>query len=188
MTRTVVIAIDSSPLSRYAFDWAMDRVYNNEKDELLLLHVQEFEKASPAYYVGLNAYSALAEAQHLNSEEDVQPEALLVLNNYMHLCQERNIRTFRHELIPYTSNPGAAICSFVTKLMEKTNTGEDRGNEMTLVLGSRELGFFGRAFLGSTSDYCVTHCPCPVIVVKKTPENTKAESAAPAESGETIIV
>jgi len=35
-----------------------------------------------------------------------------------------------------------------------------------LIVGSRELGFFGRAFTGSTSDYCMYNCPCPVIVAK----------------------
>lgn len=43
-----------------------------------------------------------------------------------------------------------------------------------LVIGSRGLGTFKRAFLGSTSDYCVHHCQCPVIVVKNHP--SKEES------------
>ncbi|KAJ3063198.1 hypothetical protein HK102_008541 [Quaeritorhiza haematococci] len=36
-----------------------------------------------------------------------------------------------------------------------------------LVIGSRGMGTFKRAFLGSVSDYCVHHCNCAVIVPKR---------------------
>ena len=47
----------------------------------------------------------------------------------------------------------------------------------TLILGSRGLGAFKRAFLGSVGDYCVHHCHCPVIVVKhpESPSRSKTE-------------
>ncbi len=35
-----------------------------------------------------------------------------------------------------------------------------------LIVGSRDLGTLKRAFVGSTSDYCVHHCHCPVTIVK----------------------
>jgi len=61
------------------------------------------------------------------------------------------------------------LCTYIEKMMDKNNKamGEDLAKEFTLVVGSRELGFFSRTFLGSTSEYCVNHCPCPVVVVKK---------------------
>ena len=36
-----------------------------------------------------------------------------------------------------------------------------------LVIGSRGMGVLKRSFLGSTSDYCIHHCVCPVIVIKE---------------------
>jgi nucleotide-binding universal stress UspA family protein len=46
-----------------------------------------------------------------------------------------------------------------------------------LIMGNRGLGalkryiyfvnfFINRTFLGSTSDYCIHHCHCPVLIVK----------------------
>ena len=34
-----------------------------------------------------------------------------------------------------------------------------------LVVGSRRRGRLARLMLGSTSQACVQHCPCPVVVV-----------------------
>lgn len=36
-----------------------------------------------------------------------------------------------------------------------------------LILGSRDLSTLKRTFIGSTSDYCVHHCHCPVLIVKQ---------------------
>jgi nucleotide-binding universal stress UspA family protein len=35
-----------------------------------------------------------------------------------------------------------------------------------LILGSRDLSTLKRTFVGSTSDYCVHHCHCPIMIVK----------------------
>ncbi|CAI5466938.1 unnamed protein product [Closterium sp. Yama58-4] len=35
-----------------------------------------------------------------------------------------------------------------------------------LILGSRGMGPVKRMLIGSVSDYCVNHAPCPVVVVK----------------------
>lgn len=35
-----------------------------------------------------------------------------------------------------------------------------------LVIGSRDLSTLKRTFIGSTSDYCVHHCHCPVMIIK----------------------
>jgi nucleotide-binding universal stress UspA family protein len=53
-----------------------------------------------------------------------------------------------------------------------------------LVIGSRGLGTFKRAFLGSTSDYCVHHCQCPVIVVKQQQQEQKETMKLPSASKE----
>lgn len=46
-------------------------------------------------------------------------------------------------------------------------------NANALIIGSRGLGAFKRAFLGSVSDYIVHHSQVPVVVVKESNNDTK---------------
>lgn len=53
----------------------------------------------------------------------------------------------------------------------------EKMNAMALVIGSRGLSSLKRAFLGSTSDYCVHHAHCPVLVVKDVSQRKPAAAA-----------
>lgn len=54
------------------------------------------------------------------------------------------------------------------------------GAEM-LVLGSRGLGGFAGLLLGSVSQQCAHHAPCPVVIVRRGP--TDEDSTQPSGSG-----
>lgn len=43
---------------------------------------------------------------------------------------------------------------------------EEAADAQLLVIGSRGLGSFAGALLGSVSEHCVRHAPCPVVVVR----------------------
>ena len=36
-----------------------------------------------------------------------------------------------------------------------------------MIMGSRGMGSVKKAIIGSVSDYCVNHAPCPVLIVRK---------------------
>lgn len=40
-SRTIAIAIDESHFSAHAFEWALDNVIHNERDEVLLINVRK---------------------------------------------------------------------------------------------------------------------------------------------------
>ena len=44
-----------------------------------------------------------------------------------------------------------------------------------IVVGSHGYGFWGRAFLGSTSDTVIHHAPCSVLVVRKKSDGSSAK-------------
>ncbi|OMO69610.1 Universal stress protein A [Corchorus olitorius] len=41
-----------------------------------------------------------------------------------------------------------------------------------LVVGSRGLGPFQRVFVGTVSEFCVKHAECPVVTIKRSPNET----------------
>jgi nucleotide-binding universal stress UspA family protein len=59
------------------------------------------------------------------------------------------------EMSVIEGQPGPALCRFATDI-----------DATTIVVGSRGLGRFKRALLGSVSDYVVRNAPCAVVVTR----------------------
>jgi nucleotide-binding universal stress UspA family protein len=155
--KTIVIAVDHTPVAQYAFEWAVEHLVDRENDELILLHVQEsaFNAAKdiPTFF------------DYLNTVDEIDSPAMEVINRYIRLCKLLKIRNFKQDVITEHHGAGPALCAYIENLMEKM-IGESPP-ELTLVVGSREVGVVMRTLFGSTSEYCSLHCPCPVIVIKR---------------------
>lgn len=149
--RVVIVAIDESETSQHAFEWAVKNILKPE-DHLRLIHVQPFHEVQ-------DIVSSMPVAMPIYSAGKVRQQSIDCARLYADMCANMGIKDYKEDIILEDGSAGAAICEYVDNMAKITS-------DMTLVLGSRELGFFGRAFIGSTSEHCVRHCACPVAVVK----------------------
>jgi nucleotide-binding universal stress UspA family protein len=99
----------------------------------------------------------------------VREESMEIAKKFAKLCKDLGIKDFKEDIILEDGSSGAAICEYVKNLPSK------RDDDLILIMGSRELGFFKRAFLGSTSEHVVRNCHCPVMIVKLPHKAVKSE-------------
>ncbi|RCW39632.1 universal stress protein family protein [Halopolyspora algeriensis] len=58
-------------------------------------------------------------------------------------------------------------------MVEETLDADTSEDADLLVVGNRGHGTFTRALLGSVSQYCMHHAPCPVVVVRPDSEHNR---------------
>ncbi|KAJ3386026.1 Cysteine dioxygenase [Entophlyctis sp. JEL0112] len=152
-SRIIAIAVDSSKYSEYAFDWAINNVVRPESDQIVIMNVRPIASLPTVYgalYVDFaKDFEKMDEANKKESHDLLRAYAgKLPANKY-------NIRG-----VALRGDPRDEIAYKV----------EDIKADM-LIIGSRGLGAFKRAFLGSVSDYLVHQLKIPVII----PRPTEAE-------------
>eukprot|EP00270_Netrium_digitus_P021789 TRINITY_DN9549_c0_g1_i5.p1 TRINITY_DN9549_c0_g1~~TRINITY_DN9549_c0_g1_i5.p1 ORF type:complete len:163 (+),score=46.50 TRINITY_DN9549_c0_g1_i5:155-643(+) len=156
--RKIIVAVDRSEGGQYAFSWALDKVIR-PSDSLVIVNVRAtvldlFQQ--DVFYGEAEEVTALDKKLMLESEE--------LLTRLHEEAATRNVSPVDYVMLE--GDPRDAIVG------ETMKQGAD-----ILVLGSRGLSAIARMFLGSVSDYCVHHAPCPVIIVKK-PEAAVPSSQA----------
>ncbi|KAJ3355935.1 hypothetical protein HDU83_002220 [Entophlyctis luteolus] len=144
--RIIAIAVDASKYSEYAFDWAVKNLVRPETDQIVIMNVRPVATLPTVYgalYVDFaKDFEKLDEANKRESHDLLRAYAgKLPVNKY-------NIRG-----VALRGDPRDEIAYKV----------EDIKADM-LIIGSRGLGAFKRAFLGSVSDYLVHNLKVPVII------------------------
>eukprot|EP00475_Leptophrys_vorax_P018705 TRINITY_DN2557_c0_g1_i1.p1 TRINITY_DN2557_c0_g1~~TRINITY_DN2557_c0_g1_i1.p1 ORF type:complete len:217 (-),score=53.80 TRINITY_DN2557_c0_g1_i1:49-699(-) len=171
-TRTLIIGVDESEMSEFAFNYMVEAVYRST-DLVILAHIQPksiLKDVARAFDSSAPVYERLGSA--------LRQENLEIIQKYTRLCQDNSIRNVRQEVVVDHDGIGPTLVKLVGKYQEVRALGS-----VILIVGSRELGFFGRAFTGSTSDYCLHNSPGPVIVAKmglRKKEKDDKEAAAAA--------
>ncbi|XP_052798680.1 universal stress protein Slr1101-like isoform X2 [Mya arenaria] len=126
-TRTVVIGIDDSDHSEYAFD------------------------------------SSLLTDPNIISEmlRDTEEQICELVDKYALKMKEKHLNGHIKQL---SGKPGEAIIE-----------GAIEENATLLMIGTRGRGKVRRTFLGSVSDYCLHHAPCPVLICRHRTANIKKD-------------
>lgn len=140
--RNVVIAVDNSENSEWAFDWYCENFFKPGQ-KVILLHI-------PDVYVNATTMSAAKVAEYQNNAE-AKTKALR--DKFIQSANKRNITAeFKVEA---GDKPGQVIC----EVAQKTDA-------VFVVTGTRGMGKFRRTVLGSVSDFVVHHAHCPVLVAR----------------------
>ncbi|TPX57747.1 hypothetical protein SpCBS45565_g08159 [Spizellomyces sp. 'palustris'] len=148
ITRVVVIALDSSKSSDYAFNWALDNFLSPEKDLCVLVNVRPIAAVPGPFGTAYMDFTDYV----VQVEERYRTESHALLQRYASLVKKRKIAV---KAIAMRGDPREELCRKVEEL-----------DADAFILGSRGLGTLKRVILGSISDYCVHHVKCPVLVIK----------------------
>ncbi|XP_028777556.1 universal stress protein PHOS34 isoform X2 [Neltuma alba] len=164
MKMKAVVAIDESDGSFYALKWALDNLFApmaavgplaTDPDPppneglLFLVHVQP-TFYPPVYPVGPAAFAAPAVMDAVKkAQEEISAR---IISKALQMCKDKLVRA---ESVIMNGDPREMICQAAEKMQVDL-----------LVMGSRGLGTFKRAILGSVSDYCAHHAKTPILIVK----------------------
>ncbi|TYH76883.1 hypothetical protein ES332_D04G116400v1 [Gossypium tomentosum] len=177
----IMVVIDESDESFHGLQWTLDNLFgcitataapeqpeaNDEAgSRLITLSLVHVQQAFHLHYVPAGPGGTVSTAFYIPSsvEESVkkaqQQIAKALVSRASDMCKDKmNIEV---ETLVFEGDPKEKICRAAQEM-----------HVDLLVIGSRNLGKFKRAFLGSVSDYCAQHANCPVLIVKSPKEASK---------------
>ncbi|XP_005108725.2 universal stress protein YxiE [Aplysia californica] len=143
---TVVIAMDGSEHSFYAFEWYMDFL-NKPGDHLLVVHSPDNKShlRTPVMSIDGSAVFRMVE----KSEEEVNKIVIQIKDK----LTKSGISA---RLMRLTGDAGHAIVKAA-----------DENKANLIITGSRGLGAVRRTLVGSVSNYVLHHAHCPVLVCQR---------------------
>nr|XP_022297834.1 universal stress protein A-like protein isoform X2 [Crassostrea virginica] len=138
----IVMAVDYSNNSEWAFDWYVTN-FHKPGNKVILLHV-------PESYINATTMSP-GRVMELQRESDGKTSDLK--QKFIDKASKLGIEAeFRVE---NADKPGHAIVDVAQK-----------ENATFVVTGTRGMGKFRRTIMGSVSDFVVHHAHCPVLVCR----------------------
>ncbi|RUS79173.1 hypothetical protein EGW08_013081 [Elysia chlorotica] len=146
MTRTVVLAIDDSEHSEYAFDFYLKHLLV-KGDNIVVVHVSEYHSVVQAPAV-LNDPFVVSQ---LIKEEEAKVKVLI--DKY-----SKKLKSFQL---------GGRVKQMVGKSGEAIVAAAQTEGASLIVMGSRGLGKLRRTLIGSVSDYVLHHAHVPVVICRK---------------------
>jgi nucleotide-binding universal stress UspA family protein len=137
----IVVGIDGSEESKRALRWALEEA-RVRKSRVLAVHAWTYQFAAGAGYL------PTADPEFLPS---VEGEAAQVLD----------------EALAEVGTEGVEVERLVVEGPPAATLVDAAGGADLLVVGSRGRGGFSGLLLGSVSQQCAHHAPCPVVIVPR---------------------
>ncbi|XP_067683993.1 universal stress protein YxiE-like [Haliotis asinina] len=144
--RNVVLAMDGSNHSMYAFDWYLENIHKAH-DHVIIVHCPEYHAVMQAPMV-LADVTAVSE---IMAEEEKKIKALL--NNFGEKLRSAGIGG---KVKSVGGQPGEVV----------VRVAEEEGASL-IITGTRGNGTIRRTLMGSVSDFIVHHSHVPVLVCRR---------------------
>jgi nucleotide-binding universal stress UspA family protein len=141
-----VVGVDGSPTSREALRWAIDLATTTGVTVDVIgawSHPANFEWTVRTTNYGLITVPELPTAEHIKSA----------------------VRSSLADMVAELDSQGATVTQHVVEGHPADVLVEAAKDADLLVLGRRGHGRVAEVLLGSVSQHCIQHAPCPVVVV-----------------------
>lgn len=153
----IVVGIDGSPESKRALGWAAEEARLRDAD-LQVVYVygppEEYNPYALAYGVDIGSADLAADEREWQDRHDARARERA----------EAVVHSVVREVVPddeVRTEPVAVRDTRPARALMHSARGAD-----LLVVGSRGRGGFTGLLLGSISQQCAQHAPCPVVVVR----------------------
>lgn len=143
--RVIVIGMDGSEHSEFAFKWYMEQIHKPH-DYLVLAYCPEYHSVVQSPYVMADV-TVLVD---MMKEEEKQVKAQL--EKFGEMLKNAGVGG---KVKSVNGRPGEVI----------VNVAKEEGATL-IVTGTRGMGTIRRTLVGSVSDYVIHHSPVPVIVCR----------------------
>uniref|UniRef100_A0A7N0VFA3 UspA domain-containing protein n=1 Tax=Kalanchoe fedtschenkoi TaxID=63787 RepID=A0A7N0VFA3_KALFE len=161
----LMVAVNESTLKGYphasiscrgAFEWALKKIVRDNVAgfKLLVLHVQVPDE--DGFDDMDSIYASPEDFRSMKNRDRIR--GLHLLEFFVNRCYEIGVAC---EAWIKKGDPKEVILHEIRRVQPDL-----------LVVGSRGLGPFQRVFVGTVSEFCLKHAECPVIVIKRRPEET----------------
>jgi len=174
--RKIIIAVDDSETSAYAFTWALHNLFK-KSDKVIVLTAApfvtlDFPSTDIASDYGVTAVQSPRDAAA--AEKNVNEGAKDLIAKYVQLCAQSEI-TCEGEVVK-----GEAASWIVDEA--------ERLNAQLVVMGSHAYGVLKRALVGSKSDFVLHNATCSVAIVRHSEDALEVHDPLASSGGVRKIV